>query len=1036
MSKALKLLGFLAVTVFLFSIVALLAAYHLIRTGEVREFLRAEIEKRTDLRARLGAADLELGWITEIAFSDLALTEPGAAGPAITAQKVTAHIALWPLLNRQLVIDEITFESPSARLVREQDGRVPLLDKLLGLHFWKDDGGEFSLDLRSIKVTRGEIAIIDARRDQGFGEWRAAGVQLNLERLHPQRLAAYLHSTLKRQAVDLQTVALAFELNAVVARAQARMNLTARGQLAFLEKPFEFHKAYWDGDIDVVNLPAALVAEYLGAHAPLKSVSGYLAQRLHIQGNLESSLQARGSMQFRQLSIDAPELLLAPLERLDGRADFTFERSRRDLRIKRAEVRTGDVAFSFQAVIAGTDTADPQLRLSVAAASAPARSVLRYMPLGLIETPTLKTAVSGIQNGQIELKSARLDMPLSQLRQRAAALRNISAETELRDLAATPLHEGTLPLRGVSGAAQLANGILNFKNFSGTYGAARFYEIAGSYDLAGEKPGTLALQGRGEIDLAEMKNQLKLIPWPSRVTNTLDAVRELSGRAKVALSVKHGPNMPDDLTGNAAFERVRLRLDNVMLEDLSGELAFTPESIEGEQIEAQLAGSPVKLRLALHRYQREDGTFDLEIASKGIKAETVSAWLIDNPSGRDSGIVRGTVRYTGPIADRKGRKFTGELELVDVQLLVKPLLQPLGELVGKISIGESGIVFHDLRGLLAGAPAIANGHWRYDGKPQLLFDFVAPSLDITQLISQIDPESSEFYANLVAEGKIALGKGRIKNFDFTELRTNASIDRRVWRLTQLSAIVAGGTISGVATIFDKPNIPEIAAAPRVQDVPVEAFLKWFDMTNTEMTGKVNLTGKLASVGKNDTERKQNLNGAFQMKIQEGTIHRMRILVQILNLLDLSRWFTLQLPDLAKDGIRFRAITADFKVVQGVYATENLVVDSNDLRMTGTGKIDVPKDHLDFVVAVRPFAGIDSALSYVPLLGRSVAAIKNSFLVASFNIQGPIENPTITPAPLGTVAEWVWGVLGIPKNMIGWGEGEKKSEPPPAQAPAR
>jgi hypothetical protein len=97
---------------------------------------------------------------------------------------------------------------------------------------------------------------------------------------------------------------------------------------------------------------------------------------------------------------------------------------------------------------------------------------------------------------------------------------------------------------------------------------------------------------------------------------------------------------------------------------------------------------------------------------------------------------------------------------------------------------------------------------------------------------------------------------------------------------------------------------------------------------------------------------------------------------------------------------------------------------------------VPKDHLDFVVAVRPFAGIDSALSYIPLLGRSVAAIKNSFLVASFNIQGPIENPTITPAPLGTVAEWVWGVLGIPKNMIGWGEGEKKPEPPPAQAPAR
>jgi uncharacterized protein YhdP len=154
-------------------------------------------------------------------------------------------------------------------------------------------------------------------------------------------------------------------------------------------------------------------------------------------------------------------------------------------------------------------------------------------------------------------------------------------------------------------------------------------------------------------------------------------------------------------------------------------------------------------------------------------------------------------------------------------------------------------------------------------------------------------------------------------------------------------------------------------------------------------------------------------------------------VQLLNLLDLSRWFSFQMPDLTKQGIRFRAITADFKVNNGTYITDNLIVDSSDLRMTGAGKIDVPKDELDFVVAVRPFAGIDTAMSYIPLLGRSIAAIKNSFLVASFNITGRIDEPTITPAPLGTVAEWFWGVLGIPKNIIGFGESEKKESTQPA-----
>jgi hypothetical protein len=51
------------------------------------------------------------------------------------------------------------------------------------------------------------------------------------------------------------------------------------------------------------------------------------------------------------------------------------------------------------------------------------------------------------------------------------------------------------------------------------------------------------------------------------------------------------------------------------------------------------------------------------------------------------------------------------------------------------------------------------------------------------------------------------------------------------------------------------------------------------------------------------------------------------------------------------------------------------------------------------------------------------------LVASFNIRGPIENPRVTPAPLSTLSEWVLGVLGIPKNIIGWGAEDKKAQPP-------
>jgi len=79
MRRAFKFIGLASITLVLFLVVAGLAFYHLISIGEFRRFLVDEIEKNTALKVRLGAADLEIGWITGVAFSDLALSEGDAA---------------------------------------------------------------------------------------------------------------------------------------------------------------------------------------------------------------------------------------------------------------------------------------------------------------------------------------------------------------------------------------------------------------------------------------------------------------------------------------------------------------------------------------------------------------------------------------------------------------------------------------------------------------------------------------------------------------------------------------------------------------------------------------------------------------------------------------------------------------------------------------------------------------------------------------------------------------------------------------------
>ena len=1037
MKKVFKVIGFISVTLVLFFVVAGLAFYHLMRTGEFRRFLIEEIERQTELKVQLGEADLEIGWITGVAFGQLTLSEPGVTKPAITAERITARVAMTPLLNRQVVFYEIRLQKPMAAFVRDKDGRVPLLDRLLNLPFLKRQDSQFSLDIRSIKIQNGVIDFADQWTDGAIGDWRLGNANVVLERVRGERLRAFMKDLLKRPVAESPGAALQFDLKGELLKGSAKFNLKTTGRLLFPKEIMEIQEARWNADIELVNFPATLVKEYLGARVPIHSISGQLAQRIHIEGNPAQQLRLRGDVDFKQLAVDAPELFLAPLTKVDGKGNFEAQWSRQSLQVTRADFRTNEVKFSLEGAVSALDGDDPHVRLNLAAFNAPLTALRKYLPFKIFESPQLERIVNSIQAGQLEVKKAGIDANLAGLRRLAQSGpgKQFWFEADLRDMAAKTAFDGALPLRGVQCRISLADGVLSLQNLKGTYGDSHLADVDGHYDLNPTAAGKLELHARGDVNLAELRAQMRAGLVSKPAAKFASSIQELAGRGNIDFAFKHAANTPSEFNGKVALDNARARYEGYALSELKGEIVFTPKEIKGENLRAQMSGAPVQMHLVLKDYAGDEGVFDLALESPGMKAGVITTLLLDSGTPQDPGVIRGAVRYSGAFNNKDRRKFTGNLDLVNVQVAMHPLLQPLRELNGKIVIDEKGVDFQTIKAIMAGLPASANGRWRFSEKPQLLFDFAAPNLDVTYLISQIDPEVGDFYTNLQAEGKITLAKGRIKNFEFGELKTDVTIDRRVWRLNNLSARSSGGTIVGLTTITDRPDSLGIVAAPKIQAVPVESFLRWFNITNTEMSGRVNLTGNLETNGKNDAERKQNLNGAFNLRIEDGTINRMRIVVQILNLLDLSRWFTLQLPDLTKQGIRFRAITADFKVTKGIYATENLIVDSSDLRMTGAGKIDVPNDEIDLVVAVRPFAGIESAFNQVPILGRGVAAIMNSFLVGAFNIKGRIDDPVITAMPLGTLTEMFWSVLGIPKSILTMGDAEKKEEPKePAKTP--
>ena len=1035
MKKVFKLFAFVAFTFLLFLTVAVTAFYHLVRVGEFRRFLVSEIEQNTELKVYFGDGDLEFGRILGIAFRDVSIGEPDAPQAAITAKRVMARVALLPLLRRKIIFYEIHLENPTARMERDKEGKLPLLDRLLNLPFLKSDDAQFGLDLRTIKIVGGEIDFQDHFGDGPQLTTFFRQLDLQLSRIRGQALREFFQKLVRIKPAHRSGTALEFDLKTGIERDGQGTALHAQGTLVFPGEMLELDKAWWNAKMQVTGMPLSMVQSIAGSRLPLKSVRGSMDSSMQVEGSQDERFHWQGQATFKEVTVDAPEIFSAPLNPGEGLITAEFYWQPRQWDFPRLELRSKELRFVLRGNVRAAADHDHHVQLSLTSPFLPITAIKKYLPAKWLDW--LPNGLA-FQEGDLQINKAAMAASFSELKgiSKTGFNDRVWFNGELRNVGLN-LSGGYLPVRGVQGRIAFERGVLSFQDLKGDYGQSRFADIDGSYRLFGAGRGTLQLRARGEVDLAQFREQAKQGTLSAQVAKLDSAIqgvgiRDVEGKGKVDVTIyKEAESMPQ-LEGNIGLDGARLQLDGFSFSEIKGEVAVTPSDIRTDKVRALVAGSPIQMKLALKDYSADNGTFDLTVDSTGMRAGVVTRLLLDSGSLQDPGIVRGSIHYQGALTSKEGRKFTAGLDLTNVELKPKPLLQPLRELNGRIKIDEAGIDFQNVKGLLVGSPASFSGRWRYAQKPQLLFDFAAPNLDVTYLLSQIDPEATDFYANLEAEGKIILAKGNVKTFEFTDFNSAVVIDHRVWRFSNPTMRSAGGSVQGEATIIDKPGITTFSLAPKIQDVQVQAFLRWFEITNTEITGKVNFTGQVETMGKEGAERKKNLNGAFALRIEDGTIRRLRILVQLLNLLDLSRWFTFKMPDLNKEGIRFRRISGDFKVAKGVYSTENLLVDSDDLRMTGSGKIDVPGDEIDFVVAVRPFAGIDSGLNYIPLIGTGIAAIKNSFLVASFNIKGSIEDPTITPAPLGTLSEWFWGVLGIPKKIISFPGADNKtpSTPPP------
>jgi uncharacterized protein YhdP len=1028
MSKILKIAASIGIGLALFFLIVLFILYRLIQSGELRTFVIAEIEKQTQLQVKVGRTDLRMGAVVGISFGDFALLDPAGTRPVMTAQKVLARVALLPLLRKKVDFYELRVDRPTLQIHRDQEGRIPELDLIMRLLFEGQKESRFSFDLRGIRIENGEMSFLDHHKGPKPVMTRFRKTDLDLRRVKDRDL---LPEEISRQTPDATSTGqerrtVEFSVRTAIEKGGKTAGFKSKGKVVFSEGQFELRQAWLDADIQLEEFPVSGFWDYYGGFLPVKSLQGTLSPRLKWQGRLAERVHIKGEMAFRQLEVEAPAIFANAVSPGDGSLEFAFDLGPQEILVSRLALRSKEINLAAQGRVRALGQEDPYLEVHLTTPFVSLVAARQYVPLTALKSPRLESLISSLNQGEVKVMKAGVSGHLSQIRRfsEPGFENHLWMDAEVRGVGAELKGDRYLPLRGVSGRLILGKGEIDYRAFKGSYGQSQFAEIEGSHKGVLTGQGLLELRVRGDLDLGQLRDQLRLALFPPSVNKATGMLQELSGRGKVNLLLRTDW-VSHHYEGRLALENVGLRASDLSLSQVRGEVSFSPKEIRAERLSALLAGSPLTIRALLRNYSTDSSTFDLGIDSPGVKAGAVSRILLSVGSPQDPGTVRGSIRYQGSLASAGERELTGSLELIGAQLSRPFLRQAIRELSGKIILDKRGIDFQALRGRVAGYAFDFSGQWRPAEKPQLTFSLNSAEMDIAHLLPKADTETVDWYDRLQAKGKITINMGKYEGFEFSNLRSDLTIDRRHWHLDNFSARSHGGSVLGDGVILDLPVGSSFSVQPRIQGVPMQGFLKWFDIGTAEITGKVNVTGDFDSSGQNGSERKRNLKGAFQLRVEDGVARRFTVLVRILNLLDLSRWFSLKMPDLKQRGIRFRSVTGDFKVERGVYATQNLFVDSDDLRLSGAGTLDGATGEMDFVIAVRPFPGLDSAVNFIPLIGPGIAAIKNSFLVASFRVKGPIEDPTITPAPLSTLSEFFYSTLAIPKGIIGGSGQEKK-----------
>lgn len=274
-----------------------------------------------------------------------------------------------------------------------------------------------------------------------------------------------------------------------------------------------------------------------------------------------------------------------------------------------------------------------------------------------------------------------------------------------------------------------------------------------------------------------------------------------------------------------------------------------------------------------------------------------------------------------------------------------------------------------------------------------------------------------------ATGDISI---KTKNMRINNIRGNNILLRAVYgerrlNISEFKANAIGGDVDAHGAIDLSKSVPNINLTSRMREISGGQFLKMFGAKTHIIESKEFIFLDLGFYGTDKKEFLSSLSGRASFYSEDGVIKKMNLLSKIfglLNVYDLLRGRV----DLLTSGFKYRKTGANFVINNGVFRTNDYIIDSPAMVITGQGSLDIVKEVVDAKVTVSPLVTLDRIVSSIPILNNILNEKKRGFIYAVYDVKGPLEDPEIKTSYIQTIGSLplniLRGMIEFPKGLFG------------------